>query len=147
MRGPYIVAVDPTVIPYGTRMYIWPNPFNYRGTFLADDTGGAFQGGVRKVDFYDPLGRAHQNAWGKRDVKVSAAPNSKGTSPFDPGNTALGGAVEDGVNAVKGPIDDVGEALGAFVDTITSASFWVRAGKVLIGLVMVIIGLTRLTGV
>jgi len=145
MRGPYIIAVDPTVIPYGTRAYIWPNPFNYRGTFLADDTGGAFRGGVRKVDFYDPLGRAHQNAWGVKDVKVSSRPI--GGSPWDLGNTAIGGAVEDGVDAVKGPIDDVGKAVGAFVDTITSASFWVRAGKVLIGLIMVIIALTRLTGV
>lgn len=66
-----VVAVDPTVIPYGTKLKIWPNPFGDRNlVFTAADTGGAFQGGVKKIDFFVASGRKDQNRWGRRNVSV-----------------------------------------------------------------------------
>jgi TP901 family phage tail tape measure protein len=62
----YIIAVDPTVIPYHSQVKVQPNPFGYAGTFAAEDTGGAIKG--NRIDFYDWMGRAHQNAWGRRNV-------------------------------------------------------------------------------
>lgn len=67
----YIVATDPSVIPTGAWVYVWPNPFGYRGAFKADDVGGAIKG--RKLDFYDWRGRKTQNDWGRRQVTVTAA--------------------------------------------------------------------------
>lgn len=66
-----IVATDPSVIPMHSELHISPNPFNTRGTFQAEDTGGAIKG--NRIDFYDWLGRSHQNAWGRRNVNVSGA--------------------------------------------------------------------------
>ena len=37
----YMVAVDPVLIGHGQLVYLWPNPFGWRGPFLAADTGGA----------------------------------------------------------------------------------------------------------
>jgi 3D (Asp-Asp-Asp) domain-containing protein len=65
----YGVAVDPNVIPLGSKLKISPNPFNYGGTFTAFDTGGAIKG--HRIDFYDWRGRAKQNGWGHRNVSVS----------------------------------------------------------------------------
>jgi 3D (Asp-Asp-Asp) domain-containing protein len=70
----YGVAVDPNVIKLGTLLYIWPNPFNYKGPFKAFDTGGAIKG--NRIDFYDWRGRASQNQWGRRTVKVSHSDNA-----------------------------------------------------------------------
>lgn len=71
MTGPYVVAVNPDVIPYHTKLKIWPNPFNYRGEFIAEDTGGAFQNdNEKRLDFYDPISREHQLSWGRRNVQV-----------------------------------------------------------------------------
>ena len=59
----YVVASDPDKrLPYGSFVYITPNPFNWDGPFLVADTGGAFHGSEAKVDFYDWNGRNHQNA-------------------------------------------------------------------------------------
>lgn len=75
----YIVAVDPDVIPLGTRLFIWPNPFQHRGAFLADDKGGAING--NRIDFYDWRGRTAQYGWGRRDVQVwKAEPGDSGVS-------------------------------------------------------------------
>ena len=57
----YIIAADPRVIALGQWVYAWPNPFGWRGAFLAADTGGAIKG--RAIDFYDWRGRAYQNRW------------------------------------------------------------------------------------
>lgn len=72
-RGPkvYGVAVDPRVIPLGSQVYAWPNPFNRSGPFRAFDTGGAIKG--NRLDFYDWRGRASQHKWGSRSVRVSGA--------------------------------------------------------------------------
>src|SRR3954467_14651740 len=64
-----IVAVDPNVIPLGSKLKIWPNPFNDPNLiFTAADTGGAIKG--NRIDFYDWRGRAKQNAWGIQHVSV-----------------------------------------------------------------------------
>ena len=65
----YLVAVDPDQNAYGTLLRIWPNPFRWRGPFVAADTGGAIGG--RRIDFYDWRGRASQYGWGRRDVRVA----------------------------------------------------------------------------
>lgn len=55
------IAVDPTVIPYGT--HVWINGHEY----IAEDCGGAIKG--KKVDiFFDTDAEASQ--WGRRTVEV-----------------------------------------------------------------------------
>lgn len=67
------IAVDPAVIPLQSFEHVDPNPFGTSHAFYAGDTGGAIDG--RHVDIYDWKGRADQNAWGVRHVRVSPAPN------------------------------------------------------------------------
>ena len=57
----YLIATDPQVISLGQWVYVWPNPFGWRGPFLTADTGGRIKG--RTIDFYDWRGRAYQNRW------------------------------------------------------------------------------------
>ena len=73
----YIIAVDPTVLDMGKRYYVWPNPFDHKGSFLADDIGGAIKG--KRIDFYDWRGRSTQNAWGRKNVRVSESANFAST--------------------------------------------------------------------
>ena len=68
------VAVDPSVIPLGSYVYVQPNPFDTTSAFYAGDTGAAILG--RHIDIYDWLGRAAQQAWGARTVTVTAAANA-----------------------------------------------------------------------
>jgi 3D (Asp-Asp-Asp) domain-containing protein len=68
----YMVAVDPLFIGHGQLVYIWPNPFGWRGPFVAADTGEAIQG--RRIDFYDWRGRTSQLAWARRPARVSSSP-------------------------------------------------------------------------
>ncbi len=68
----YLIAVDPLLIGHGQLVYAWPNPFGWRGPFLAADTGAAIQG--RRIDFYDWRGRATQLRWGHRTAQVSRRP-------------------------------------------------------------------------
>ena len=60
-----MIAVDPALIGHGQLVYLWPNPFGWRGPFLAADTGSAIQG--RRIDFYDWRGRAHPARLGPAD--------------------------------------------------------------------------------
>lgn len=153
MTGPYIIAVDPSVIPLGSEVYVWPNPFDYRGKFLADDTGGAIRGS--RIDIYNPLGRASQNAWGVRTVSVSkeVPPNARGVwRGFDQdaqhGDLGPGGPVNfGGLDTGVDPTGGVLSAVGAFLSKLMSGSFWLQALKVLLGLALVIIGLARASGV
>jgi 3D (Asp-Asp-Asp) domain-containing protein len=63
-----IVAVDPKVIPLGSRLKIWPNPFGDPNLiFTAADTGGAIKS-PHLFDFYDWRGRKTQTDWGIRNV-------------------------------------------------------------------------------
>ena len=80
----YMVAVDPLVIGHGQLIYLWPNPFGWRGPFLAADTGTAILG--RRIDFYDWRGRASQLAWGHRAIQASRTP----IRPGGPDITATG---------------------------------------------------------
>lgn len=75
----YMVAVDPTVNAYGSWLYIWPNPFAWKGPFLAADTGSAIRG--RRIDFYDWRGRTTQAGWGRVLSRVSARPFLAGDLP------------------------------------------------------------------
>jgi 3D (Asp-Asp-Asp) domain-containing protein len=68
----YMVAADPAYLEHGNFVYIWPNPFGWKGSFLVADTGGAILS--RRVDFYDWRGRATQYRWGTRAVEVSGRP-------------------------------------------------------------------------
>ena len=61
--GPGVVAVDPSVIPLGTRMTI-PG----YGEGIAADTGSAVRG--RIIDLWFPT-RAQALAWGRRTVTIT----------------------------------------------------------------------------
>lgn len=114
-RKVYGVAVDPAIIPLGTRLLIWPNPFDYKGTFIAFDTGGAIKG--KRIDFYDWRGRASQTKWGKRTAEVNSTSriSAKLTPPKgDPG--FLGLTVPNPISAV----DDMASAVKDFVQFIMS---------------------------
>lgn len=77
---PYLVAVDPAVIPLGTRLQIWPNPAGDPNiVWTADDTGGAIKG--NRIDFLDLAGRTNQDAWGRRPVTVSITNAPASTVP------------------------------------------------------------------
>jgi len=61
--GPGVVAVDPTVIPLGTRMYI-PG----YGPGIAADTGTAIKG--LRIDLWFPL-LSQAESWGRRTVTIT----------------------------------------------------------------------------
>ena len=63
-----VVAVDPKVIPYGTRMFIVDDYGNFMyGLGTAEDCGGAIKG--KRLDLYMPTLREAFN-YGRRDVTV-----------------------------------------------------------------------------
>jgi 3D (Asp-Asp-Asp) domain-containing protein len=66
------IAVDPSVIPLGSWVYVQPNPFGTAQPFYAGDTGSAIRG--QHIDIYDWRGRPSQQAWGARPVTVTPAP-------------------------------------------------------------------------
>ena len=100
----YVIATDPRVISLGQWVYAWPNPFGWRGPFLAADTGGQIRG--RSIDFYDWRGREYQTRWNRQttvtgeppaaDARSSDAANPTPTSFRD----AVGEAPGDGCAAV-----------------------------------------------
>lgn len=64
-----VVAVDPRVIPYGTKLRIPNNPFGDPNLiFTASDTGGAIKG--NRLDFFVASGRKDQNRWGRKNTVV-----------------------------------------------------------------------------
>ena len=79
----YMVATDPAVISSGQWLYIWPNPFQWRGPFLAADTGGAING--RHIDIYDWRGRSFQLQWNKPADVTRAPPLGLGPADLTPG--------------------------------------------------------------
>ena len=63
----YYVATDPSVIPTGSQMKIWPNPLGYKGLFTAEDVGGAIKG--KHIDVFVWQGRSVRDSW-KKNAKV-----------------------------------------------------------------------------
>ena len=63
----YYIATDPSVIPTGSKVKVWPNPHNYRGVFRAEDTGGAIKGD--KIDIFVWQGKSVRDVW-KKNVQV-----------------------------------------------------------------------------
>ncbi len=65
---PGVVAVDPTVIPLGTKLYVESlDGTRSYGYSTAEDTGGAIKG--NRIDlYYENLGAARR--YGRRDVRV-----------------------------------------------------------------------------
>lgn len=57
------IAVDPRVIPYGTRVYIPA----LGGTYVAEDCGGAIKG--NRIDIFMNTS-SKCNAWGRRHIEV-----------------------------------------------------------------------------
>ncbi|WP_404406616.1 ubiquitin-like domain-containing protein [Jeotgalibacillus malaysiensis] len=64
--GMKVIAVDPSVIPLGSRVYV-----EGYGYAIAGDTGGAIKG--NKIDIFI-ADRASALAWGNRTVKVTVMP-------------------------------------------------------------------------
>lgn len=58
-----VIAVDPSVIPYGTKVYIPELDM----TFIAEDTGGAIKG--NKIDIYMPT-TEQAIQWGRKDITI-----------------------------------------------------------------------------
>lgn len=87
----YAIAVDPLAISHGTLVYAWPNPFGWKGPFLAADTGGAIRD--RRIDFYDWRGRSSQLRWGRSETRVSSKPIKAG-GPDVTSVTPLAGACD-----------------------------------------------------
>lgn len=56
------IAVDPTIIPLGTRLFV-----EGYGEGIAEDTGGAIRGNI--IDLY-MLDRNEALSWGRRQVEV-----------------------------------------------------------------------------
>lgn len=104
----YGIAADPAVFPMGTRLFIWPNPFNHKGAFKVFDTGGAIKG--NRIDFYDWRGRAYQTRWGRRKATVSTGDD------VIPGR---GGISVDIPNPLD-PIKDAGEGFLRLVKVLLS---------------------------
>jgi 3D (Asp-Asp-Asp) domain-containing protein len=73
------IAVDPSVIPLGSWVYVQPNPFGTARPFYAGDTGSAIRG--RHIDIYDWRGQASQRTWGERPVTVTRAPGTGSLAP------------------------------------------------------------------
>lgn len=90
----YGVAVDPKVIPLGSKLKITPNPFGYSGAFTAFDTGGAIKG--KRIDFYDWRGRKSQLGWGRKTVSVSTVTGG-GSSKTKPAKITHGSVTTHGV--------------------------------------------------
>ena len=66
-----LVAVNPNIIPYGTRMYIIANDGTVYGYAIAADTGGALMNGKVLIDLYmGPNNEAVCYQWGIRTANI-----------------------------------------------------------------------------
>ncbi len=81
----YVIATDPRVIALGQWVYAWPNPFGWRGPFLAADTGGRIKG--HTIDFYDWRGRAYQTRWNRQTTVTGEPPAADARSVDVAGQT------------------------------------------------------------
>lgn len=161
-----IVAADPRVLPIGSKIRAWPNPYNDRNMiFTVADVGGAIKG--NKLDFLVLKSRAAQNAWGRRNVNVSVLSHGngkatmqtvgtnnglkgvtgKGTGQLDTSagsivrdnsGNILGGAIPDALGAATG-LTGV-EAIGNFFNLISDPGARKYAGMVIVGVIALGIG-------
>ncbi|MDQ3677211.1 MAG: serine hydrolase [Actinomycetota bacterium] len=138
----YLIATDPRLIALGQWVYAWPNPFRWRGAFLAADTGGKIDG--KHIDFYDWRGRAHQNRWSQQ-VKVSdqpvapGAPERDGAPDSDPGEVNAAAAEQTARQLTGQPagfalVDENGRVLGSASPNATNRSASITKAMVLIAL-------------
>jgi 3D (Asp-Asp-Asp) domain-containing protein/biotin carboxyl carrier protein len=82
----YVVAVDPRVIPLGSKLKIPDNPFGDPNiVFTAADTGGAIKG--NRLDFFDWRGRKTQMNWGTRPITASIVGSGNPRQPMRAGAT------------------------------------------------------------
>jgi 3D (Asp-Asp-Asp) domain-containing protein len=114
------IAVDPSVIPLGSWVYVQPNPFGTARPFYAADTGGAIRG--RHIDIYDWRGRASQQAWGARPVTVTPA--------SAPGASATCSAAAESPTGEKAVILPDGRAV-APVDAPAAVRLAIAAGNLI----------------
>ena len=138
----YFVATDPGVIALGQWVYAWPNPFGWRGAFLAADTGGKVDG--KHLDFYDWRGRAYQIKWNQQ-TKVSDKPLAPGAAEEVGADTSSQADVNAAAAARTAKeltgqpvgfalVDDTGRVLGAISPNATNRSASITKAMVLIAL-------------
>lgn len=129
----YIIAI-PSGSPLhsGQHVFIRPNPFGYTGTFKVDDVCPGCAS--NQIDIYNWKGRASQLAWGKRNVTVT--PTASGVA---------------GVHTNESLLDKAGNAVGDafssldFIARLFSPAFWLRVGKGILGLVLLVMGAQALS--
>jgi 3D (Asp-Asp-Asp) domain-containing protein len=114
------IAVDPSVIPLGSWVYVQPNPFGTVRPFYAADTGGAIRG--RRIDIYDWRGRASQQEWGVRAVTITPA--------SAPGSSATCSATLESVTGEKARILPDGRAV-APIDAPPAVKLAIAAGNLI----------------
>ncbi len=83
-RPRYEIAVDPSIIPYGSLVTVWPNAVNWHGAFLAADTGGAVSG--HHVDVYDWSGDGTKDTFTATNAKVEPYTGDTSSSPVSSGS-------------------------------------------------------------
>src|SRR5436305_13459056 len=71
-----IIAVDPSLIPYGSIVRVSNSPFGANKLFVAGDTGGAIKG--NHIDFFVASGRQAQMGWGARNVNLQVVARGSG---------------------------------------------------------------------
>jgi 3D (Asp-Asp-Asp) domain-containing protein len=114
------IAVDPSVIPLGSWVYVQPNPFGTTEPFYAGDTGGAIRG--RHIDIYEWRGRASQLAWGARRVTVTPA--------SAPGSSAACSAAPEPATGERADILPDGRAV-APIDAPPTVRLAIAAGNLI----------------
>ena len=125
-----IVAVDPSVIPLGSRLKVWPNPFGDPNLiFTAADTGGAIKGS--HIDFYDWRGRTAQTDWGVKsvDYKIVGKGSGAAASSLDGAAPAAGSPPSPAAGQPADPVQGIG---GSLLKGFLELAF-VAGGVVLVG--------------
>lgn len=62
-QNPRVIAVDPSVIPLGSRVEV-----EGMGVYIAGDTGGAIQGNIIDIHFQSV---SEAISWGRRSVNIT----------------------------------------------------------------------------
>lgn len=138
----YVVAVDPSVIPYKSLVRVWPNPHGQKDRlYVAADTGGAIVG--KRIDIYH-CDRAKQLAFGRKRAKVVVYPPGSTPGDWDISDHPSGSAdIPSPGDLLKG-IDLLAETIRKFFDTLFSSSFWLTVGKAVLGGIALLLGISLL---